>query len=172
MGVCSLFRLRSASLSIWLPEAGWWLLGDEEKRNAENFRNAIVSPQTHRACFLFFSFLAWMSGRNWFPKSLVKKGSNDSLGIGPSIPPVYWNPSFALCLWCTVVQYMQYIIVCTALLLLRVPPIATTYSVTCLYRRFYWWCAARVDLPLFRYLLRISREILLARIFYCVGGFT
>jgi hypothetical protein len=170
MGVCSLFRLRSASLSIYLPEAGWWLRcwAMKKKRNAENFRSAIVSPQTHRACSLFSSFLAWMSGRKWFSKSLLEKGSNDSLGIGPSIPPVYWNPSFALCLWCTVHAVVHYCVYHLLLLQYYI-----LYSVTCLYRRFYWWCAARVDLPLFRsYLLRISREILLARIFYCVGGFT
>lgn len=88
MGVCSLFRLRSASLSIYLPR---WLLGQKKKKEGE-FRSAIISPLAHRAYSL--PLRLDMDERPELvplPSPWVeRKGRRyDKQGIGPSIPAVY-----------------------------------------------------------------------------------
>ncbi len=162
MGVCSLFRLRSASLSINLAP---WLLGEKKKKKEGEFRSAIISPLTHSAHSL--PLCLDMDERpellpSELPSQVLGRKKRTTLrqqGIGPSIPAVYWNPSFSP-------LFVMY--TCSALL--RAPLFAIAVSHVEVHRRFYWWCAGRADLPLLaiKYYAYPGRYCL--RIFYCVGG--
>jgi hypothetical protein len=143
------------------------LLGDEEKKERREF------SQCHRITSDTSSMLSILLvlGVDERPEVVLqvlgRKRKQRQLG--------YWSIYSASLLKSIICPLFVMYSTCSSTLLyhLLLLQYYILYSVTCLYRRFYWWCAARVELPLFRsYLLRISREILLARIFYCVGGFT